>query len=136
MKNLSNERMISIARSMCLLHHNELRLKLIAGDAVPTDAVMEVDSDTGELKVIKKQPGDGIVLRSSALLDERIGNEWRPTLKSPIKWEDVTFLFTDHLGLTRDPVFYRQRSLLPPRTAKVERWVTRVFRNRRFIEIT
>ena len=84
---------------------NELRLKLIAGDAVPTDAIMEVDSDTGELKVIKKQPGDGIVLRSSALLDERIGSEWSPTLKSPIKWEGVTFLFTDHLELTRDPVF-------------------------------
>ena len=84
---------------------DKLRLKLIAGDAVPTDAVMEVDSGTGQLKVIKKQPGDGVVLRSSALLDERIGNEWNPTVKSPIRWEDVTFLFTDHLGLTRDPVF-------------------------------
>ena len=51
---------------------DSLRLKLIAGDAVPTDAVMEVDSDSGELRVIEKQPGDGIVLRSSALLDERI----------------------------------------------------------------
>ena len=66
---------------------------------------MEVDSDSGELRVIEKQPGDGIVLRSSALLDERIGSKWTPTLKSPIKWENVTFLFTDHLGLTNDPVF-------------------------------
>jgi len=84
---------------------DKVRLKLVAGDAMSTDAVMEVDSDTGTLKVIKWSPGDGVVLRSSALLDERVGGDWTPTLKSPIKWGGVTFLFTDHLGLTSDPIF-------------------------------
>lgn len=81
------------------------RLKLIAGDAVATDAVVEVNAVSGELSVIKQLPGDGSVTRASALMDERIGGEWTPTLKSPIDWSAVTFLFTDHLGLTRDPVF-------------------------------
>jgi hypothetical protein len=45
------------------------------------------------------------VLRSSALLDERVGQPWEPRLRSPIPWTQVHFLFTDHLGLTRDPAF-------------------------------
>ena len=45
------------------------------------------------------------MLRSSALLDERLDGDWQPTLRSPIPWSDVLFLFEDHLGLTRDPTF-------------------------------
>ena len=45
------------------------------------------------------------MLRSSALLDERVGQPWEPRLRSPIPWTQVYFLFTDHLGLTRDPAF-------------------------------
>ena len=81
------------------------RLQLIAGDAVPTAAVATVDPNTGELDVIERQPGDGSVLRSSALMDERVGGEWSATLVTPIDWSYVTFLFTDHLGLTKDPAF-------------------------------
>jgi hypothetical protein len=45
------------------------------------------------------------VLCSSALLDERAGGSWSPGLVSPIDRTRVNFLFTDHLGLTRDPGF-------------------------------
>jgi hypothetical protein len=45
------------------------------------------------------------VLRTSALLDERVGQEWRPRLDSPIRWERVLFFFDDHLGLTMNPGF-------------------------------
>lgn len=45
------------------------------------------------------------MLRSSALMDERAGNEWRPLLDSPIGWSNVMFLFNDHLGPTKDPTF-------------------------------
>ena len=38
-------------------------------------------------------------------MDERVGSNWMPMLKSPIRWSHVTFLFTDHIGLTRDPAF-------------------------------
>ncbi|MBI4603483.1 MAG: hypothetical protein HY721_16145 [Planctomycetes bacterium] len=80
-------------------------LYLVVGDALPTDAVMSVNARTGARAVVEKRPGDGSVLRSSALLDERVGGAWEPTLVSPICWKQVLFLFTDHLGLTKDPAF-------------------------------
>jgi len=45
------------------------------------------------------------VLRSSALMDERIGQEWEPQLESPIFWSSVLFMAEDHLGLTQHPSF-------------------------------
>ena len=50
-------------------------------------------------------PGDGTVLRSIALMDERVGQAWTRGVVTPIAWTDVTFVFTDHLGMTRDPAF-------------------------------
>ena len=82
-----------------------LRLYLIAGDAVQTTATLGVNASTGRLSVLSSAPGDETVTRASALLDERVGGEWRPKLVSPIAWHDVTFIFNDHLGLTRDPGF-------------------------------
>ena len=82
-----------------------LALYLQAGDAVETNAVVEVDEATGKLRVIETWPGDGTVLRASALMDERIQGNWTPHLISPIDYKQVNFLFTDHLGLTKDPTF-------------------------------
>jgi pimeloyl-ACP methyl ester carboxylesterase len=78
---------------------------LVAGDAVDTPKRASVDRKTGKFKIIEYGTGDGTVLRSSALLDERIGGEWRPGLVSPIDWSSVLFLFSDHLGLTQDEAF-------------------------------
>ncbi len=86
-------------------------LSIFAGDAVPTAKTVLVDSTTGETEIAEHGPGDGTVLRSSALFDERLSAEisgkppWTPMLQSPIRWKNVTFLFTDHIGLTKDPVF-------------------------------
>ena len=80
-----------------------LSLYLIAGDAVPTEAVVAVDK--GATNVVKKAPGDGTVLRSSALMDEGIGTDLVGRLNSPIDWTAVHFLFKDHIGLTKDPGF-------------------------------
>ncbi len=82
-----------------------LRLFLVAGDAVPTPRTAIADPATGSLRVADYGAGDGTVLRSSALLDEREGGRWRPDMRSPIPWGETLFLFTDHLGLTRDMVF-------------------------------
>ncbi len=81
-------------------------IHLIAGDAYPTSAQLWVYAD-GRLSVAAKLPGDGKVTRASALMDERYtaGIPWSPRLISPISWSSVNFLFTDHLGLTRDPAF-------------------------------
>jgi pimeloyl-ACP methyl ester carboxylesterase len=82
-----------------------LDLILVAGDAVDTPGVISVDRESGRLKIVDKGPGDGTVLRSSALMDERVGTVWQPTLQTPIGWTDTLMLFTNHLGLTRDPIF-------------------------------
>jgi len=80
-------------------------LHLVAGDSVDTLASVWVDPDTGAWRPGRVGPGDGTVLRSSALQDERAGGTWRPVLASPIAWKSVLFFFEDHLGLTRSPAF-------------------------------
>ena len=82
-----------------------LDLYLFAGDAVLTNSVMAANDMHGGIHAVEKAPGDGTVLRSSALMDERVGSQWRPVLDSPIDWRGVVFLFADHLELTRDPGF-------------------------------
>ncbi len=84
---------------------SNLDLYLAAGDAVPTPRTASVEPGSGRLRVASRAPGDGTVLRTSALLDEREAGAWEPTLRSPIPWNEVLFLFRDHLGLTRDPMF-------------------------------
>jgi len=82
-----------------------LKLYLLAGDAIPTGSVVTVDSSKEHYKITNYEPGDGTVTRSSALMDERAGATWTPYLQSPIRWSNVMFLFSDHLGLTKDPAF-------------------------------
>ena len=60
-----------------------LHLLLVAGDADDTAERISIDSKTGEVDIMDFAPGDGTVLRSSALLDERVGQIWAPYLKSP-----------------------------------------------------
>ena len=84
---------------------DSLDLMLIAGDATPTLAQMQVDRTTGALEPLSNAPGDGTVLRSSALMDERLAGNWQPTLRSPVDWSHATFLFEDHVEMTADPAF-------------------------------
>jgi len=82
-------------------------INLIAGDAKDTISKLTVNPQTGIIKIAAHAAGDGTVLRSSALSDERLDPrvDWSPRLASPIAWRQITFLFTDHLGLTSDPAF-------------------------------
>ena len=80
-------------------------ISLFAGDAIQMEAVAAADTATGKLRVIRFSPGDGTVLRSSAVMDERLDGDWTRVLRTPIHFSRVTFLFTDHLGMTRDPAF-------------------------------
>ncbi len=82
-----------------------LQLFLLAGDAIPTGSAVTINSTKEHFEVTDYQPGDGTVTRYSALMDERTGGTWTPYLQSPIKWSNVQFLFSDHLGLTKDPGF-------------------------------
>lgn len=64
----------------------------MAGDADATPALIAIDSKR-HIKTIETAPGDGTVLRTSALTDERVGEKWTPELRSPITWEQTTFFF-------------------------------------------
>lgn len=104
-KSLRRARQFQAALDVDAVTPEGVELYLVAGDAMDTDATMTVDPRTGDIAVSEKRAGDGTVLRTSALMDERVGGAWTPMLRSPIRWRSVTFLFKDHLGLTQDPTF-------------------------------
>ncbi len=81
-----------------------LDLNLFLGDAIDTPS-KAIIHNTGDVEIIEYKPGDGVVLRSSALMDERLGSFWQPKLKSPINWTNVIFIFEDHLGITKSSEF-------------------------------
>jgi hypothetical protein len=94
-----------------------LSLYLFAGDAEKTPAVVEAGEDG--IRVRAYGPGDETVLRTSAVMDERVGREWQPRLVTPIDWNGVTFVVGDHLAVTRNPSFTDNilyRLLEAPRT--------------------
>jgi len=80
---------------------------MVAGDVVETLSEIKLDVKTGAFVSDSEtySAGDGSVLRTSALMDERVGQEWAPQLLSPISWSSVLFIAADHLGLTRDSNF-------------------------------
>jgi len=82
-----------------------LEIVSIIGDAKPTVSKVAVEPGIGRVRVVDRAPGDGVVLRSSALLDERVGRPWQPGLRSPIRHDEVLFFAAEHLELTRDPGF-------------------------------
>ncbi len=80
------------------------RFLLVAGDSMETMSKVQMTGE-GTLKVVGHEPGDGVVLRRSALMDERMEKNLGNRLASPISWSQVLFIFSDHLGMTKDPAF-------------------------------
>ncbi|MEO1085042.1 MAG: hypothetical protein AAFY88_12430, partial [Acidobacteriota bacterium] len=102
-KSLANARRFHAALDTPATPPPGLSLFLFAGDAEKTAARARWDGQ--RLRTVAEDWGDGDVLRSSALMDERLDGNWGPTLRSPIQWRHVSFHFTDHLGITQDPAF-------------------------------
>lgn len=82
-----------------------LEMFLLAGDGHATPEVASVNSKSGDISIIRTGEGDGTVLRSSALLDERRGGSWQPTVVSPIQFHWTLFLPEEHVKLTRGVTF-------------------------------
>jgi hypothetical protein len=78
---------------------------LVAGDARETPRTLSLDERTGALSIIETGPGDGSVLRASALMDERTNTNWTPQIQSPLRFNTTLLLPADHLGVTRSPSF-------------------------------
>jgi pimeloyl-ACP methyl ester carboxylesterase len=81
----------------------ELDLYLVAGDAEETPSVIGVASKG--VRVAATGLGDGTVLRSSALMDERGPKRRLQRLQGPIDWSQTLFLAADHRGITKHPEF-------------------------------
>jgi len=77
----------------------DIMLILFAGDAVKTNRTATIDPKTQKLKVTEWAPGDGKVLSSSAVFDERAGRKWVPYPISPIKWDIVVNVQGAHMGI-------------------------------------
>ena len=73
---------------------------LYLGDAVKTSSRATVNKTTGKLKVVEYDSGDGKVLASSAIMDNREGQKWSPFFSSPINWKEIYHLKAAHMGIT------------------------------------
>jgi hypothetical protein len=81
-------------------------LMIVAGDALPTAMRLAADPATGRIEPLLSAAGDGLVLRDSALLDFRQGQEPRgPGVITPMDVQRALFLPREHLEITRDPTF-------------------------------
>jgi hypothetical protein len=87
------------------IHPDDVDMYLFVGDAIETSKIAAVDRDNGKIKVVKYGPGDGKVLSASAVYDLREGGDWEPFLRSPIDWSAITYSFSAHMGITKDPHF-------------------------------
>ena len=81
-----------------------LNYYLVVGDSEDTAKTARINAD-GSVTIVESGPGDGTVLRSSVLLDERRAGNRNSRLSSPIPWTDVMFLFSSHRNITNDPFF-------------------------------
>jgi len=79
-------------------------IALVAGDAIATPAVLKIGPH-GLPEVLIRAAGDGVVTRSSALLDERLGGPRNSRLRSPIAWDDILFISSGHREMTGKPEF-------------------------------
>ena len=82
-----------------------VKLTLIAGDSIQTKEKIELNLTTGVIKDLADSPGDGVVLRSSVIADDRLGVSDSKRVDSPIPYTSAIFLPNDHLNLTKDRVF-------------------------------
>ena len=80
-------------------------IHLFAGDAMPTVDTLNSNLEKRTLTARTEIPGDRTVTRKSTLADQRLADDWQPTVQSPIHYRDVRFLFDDHFGLTSDAEF-------------------------------
>ena len=80
-------------------------LHLFAGDAIATDNAFDSNLKERTLVPRSQSPGDGTITRQSALGDQRTSDDWHPSVNSPITFDDVRFLPSDHFGLTRGTEF-------------------------------
>ncbi len=80
-------------------------LFLVVGTGLDTPATAVIDPDSGALATTGMAEGDGVVLRASALSDDRQGGHESHLPRRPISYRTVLLLPGEHVSLTHNPVF-------------------------------
>ena len=80
-------------------------LFLVVGTGLDTPAAAVVDAETRRVSISVVEDGDGVVLRNSALSDERQGGHVPADFRRPIQYRTVLLLPGKHVALTHNPVF-------------------------------
>ena len=80
-------------------------LFLVVGSGLDTPATAVVEAGTGRVSIPGVEDGDGVVLRASALSDERQGGHVPADYRRPIQYRTVLLLPGKHVALTHNPVF-------------------------------
>ncbi len=104
-KALNNAKQFQMAMDQQAALPQGLDIMIVAGDATPTPEIASVDASTGAMSIIQDGIGDGTVLRSSVLLDDRMGGEWGPSVNTSMDWTTLMFVFSEHREITSEPVF-------------------------------
>ena len=104
-KCLKRARQFQQAMSIKATPPEDVKLYMVAGNAVKTSRRAYVDRKTGEIVKIDYSSGDGKVLSSSVLFDLRSGNRGLHYMTSPIKWSGMMLLRATHMGLMKAPAF-------------------------------
>lgn len=80
-------------------------LWLVVGTGLDTPATAVFDPASGEVELAGLEEGDGVVLRASALSDDRQGGYPSEAPRRPIAYRSVLLLPGEHVSLTHNPVF-------------------------------
>ena len=83
---------------------DHLEMFLVVGGGFETPAAATVGVE-GAVRISEVEEGDGVVLRASALLDERQDGDFTTGLRSPLRYRTTLFLPDEHVELTKNPVF-------------------------------
>jgi pimeloyl-ACP methyl ester carboxylesterase len=109
-ENLHRARLFHRALDKPAAPPSSLEIFLVAGDATDTLKSVSVDPKSGKIEIDARGPGDGTVLRSSVLADDRQAGVVSMQIQSPVFATRTLFLPEEHLGLTSSETF--QNNLL------------------------
>ncbi len=85
-----------------------VKISLISGDAIQTKERIKIHLADGTYEDNHYTAGDGVVLRSSVLGDQRVGGKYSPGLRSSIPYDQIIFLPYNHLNITKSNSFSDQ----------------------------
>ena len=84
----------------------DISMHAVCGTGIKTTRKAVVNPETGEVEVSEYGTGDGKILMTSVLWDERVTSKQDSHfMSSPMKWSNIMLLRAAHMGITKTPGF-------------------------------